>query len=351
MLKENKNSSVSRTREIKAAVRAYKTASAEILKNGGAGALSRAASLCPVLCTGARSASKNISAHASLPFFKGAEEEAFSLAEAFLESGEKANEQGLCAFLALKGKLYGSITLSLLPDALFAAIFLRIARLTAGGEEEGLSALIFAAESLHFIDFSRVFLAFSSVASIFSEENAAVFKHCDEKTKFKYISALLSLCKSEGRGAEEMACELVRTANVRGVHAGELLFKKRAYVPRVYALCLAFISLLVTAVYFFACGRSVFALATAPAALFACYGMVKEILSVCFKYAGSDGLMRMSAERAKGEKAVVAIMSIITGRESDGELFERLENFYLSEENPNRFYAIDRKSTRLNSSH
>ena len=92
MLKENKNSSVSRTREIKAAVRAYKTASAEILKNGGAGALSRAASLCPVLCTGARSSSKNIAAHASLPFFKGAEEEAFSLAEAFLESGEKAND-------------------------------------------------------------------------------------------------------------------------------------------------------------------------------------------------------------------------------------------------------------------
>jgi cyclic beta-1,2-glucan synthetase len=33
-------------------------------------------------------------------------------------------------------------------------------------------------------------------------------------------------------------------------------------------------------------------------------------------------------------------MSIITGKESDGELFNRLEDFYLAEQNPNRFYAI-----------
>ncbi|MBQ9746236.1 MAG: hypothetical protein IJW21_05385, partial [Clostridia bacterium] len=96
----------------------------------------------------------------------------------------------------------------------------------------------------------------------------------------------------------------------------------------------------ITTIYFLLSGGNIFIFLTMPAAALACYGMVKELLSLCFRHAGGDGLMRLCAERARKEKAVVAVMSILSGKESDGELFERLENFYLSEENENRFYAI-----------
>jgi len=339
MLKNNIVSASVYAAEINSAARAYRHASARILARGEGGEPGRAASLCDALCMRAKSAAKNIYAYKNLPA-PGGKAEAFMLAETFLERDGEANEANLCSCLASYGKKYDSVTLAVLPDALFAAAFVRISKIVCSGEEKGLAHLIHTAERLHFIDFSRVFLAFSATVQTFSSENTRVFEACDDKTKFKYISALLELCKKEGRAEAEMAEEIVQNANVRQIHIGELLFDKKVYVPRIYAVCLIFSTLLIAALYFLLCVRNIFALVTLPAAAIASYGMVKEILSVCFKYAGGDGLMRMSAVRARGEKAVVAVMSIITGRESDGELFERLENFYLSEENPNRFYAI-----------
>ena len=339
MLKSNTVSAAAYTRKVKEAARAYKKASARVAFGEGEHALFEAAALCPVLCMRAKSAVKSIESYKFLPAEEG-EAKAFALAEGFLENGGGPSEESLCKFLSSAGGKYDGITLALLPEAIFCAVFLGISRRVCAAEGEGLPHLIQFAEKLNFIDFSRVFLAFSASVHVFSAEKAGVFAACDDKTKFKYVSALISLCKKEGRGEQEMASELVHRADALGVHTGELLFAKKAYVPRTYTLCLVFFTFLISLLYFLLCGRDVFAILTLPAAAIACYGMVKELLSVCFKYAGGDGLMRLGQGASKKEKAVVAVMSIITGRESDGELFERLENFYLSEENENRFYAI-----------
>jgi cyclic beta-1,2-glucan synthetase len=250
------------------------------------------------------------------------------------------DEERLVAFLGSRGKSFSSVTLSLLPDVLFTAAFKNISRLLIEGDAEDICDAISAAEKLQFIDFTRVFLTFSASAQIFSVENAGVFKNCDEKTKIKYIAALIDKCNKEGREECELAEELLARANSRGAHIGELLFEKKKYVGRVYAVCLALTVALICIIYFLLCGRGALAIITLPAAALSCYGMSKELLSLCFKHAGGDGLLRMNAATAQKERAVIAIMSIITGAEGDGELFERLENFYLSEECENRFYAV-----------
>jgi len=338
VLKRNTVPAFSYAGEIRSDIRAYKKASARIFSRGGGGALYRAAAASPALLLRAQSAAKNIASYRELPE-SGGEAEAFLLAREFIRGGE-VSEERLLAFLSSRGLGFSAVTLSLLPDALFAVAFARITRLTCEGREEGLDLAMLAAEKLQFIDFTRIFLAFSSSVQIFSAEKAGVFKDCDDKTKLKYISALVSLCKKEGRGEEEMARELTARADARGAHVGELLFEKKAYIGRVYAVCLALTVLLVSAIYFLICGRNIWTLITLPAASISVYCMAKELLSLCFKHAGGDGLMRMSAHVARKEKAVVAIMSIITGGAGDGELFERLESFYLSEENGNRFYVI-----------
>lgn len=336
MLKRNTVPASSYAGEIRSDARAYQKASARIFSLGGGGALYRAAASAPALIQRARGAAKNIASYRELPS-DGSDAEVFLIAREFI-GGEEISEERLIAFLALRGGAFSSVTLSLLPDALFAVVFARITRLTCDGREEGLDRAMLAAEKLQFIDFTRIFLSFSASVQIFSAEKAGVFKDCDDKTKLKYISALLSLCKKEGREEEEMARELAARADTRGAHVGELLFTEKAHVGRVYAACLALTVLLVSAIYFLVCGRNIWALLTLPAAAISVYGMAKEVLALCFRSAGGDGLMRMSAQAARKEKAVVAIMSIITG--NDGELFERLEDFYLSEENDNRFYAI-----------
>lgn len=326
-------------RKIRSDTAEYKKAAAKILSLGDGGWLCRAAAASEALCLRARLSAKNIASYGEIPTH-GGEAEVFLLASDFAENEREMSEEKLISFLASRGKAFSSVTLSLLPDALFAAAFARLTRLICEQNEHGIPEVMLMLEKLRFVDFTRIFLAFSVSVGIFSREKAGVFKDCDDKTKLKYISALVYLCKKEGRGEEELARELTETAEARNVHVGELLFPVKKYVGRVYAVCLSLTVLLVSLIYFLLCGRDMPALITLPAAAVACYGVAKEIFALCLRRAGGEGLMRMGAHVARGEKAVVAIMSILSGGESDGELFERLENFCISEENENRFYAV-----------
>ncbi|MBQ8404764.1 MAG: hypothetical protein IJX55_10160 [Clostridia bacterium] len=320
--------------ELRHSAARYRAASADILKSGEESELYYAATLCRALCGRAKSTAKNMAFYAR--FASG--EAARALAEDFCDFAKEISEGELRTFLAERGEKYDSITLTLLPDMIFAVLFIKISALVCRGESEGLPFLLRGAERLRFIDFSRVFLDFSVTNALFATESAGVWKDCDRKTKFKYIEELLSLALKEGKSEREMAFLVLKKADELGVHIGELLVEKNTALPRLYCVCLAVATFLVTLIYFLLCDANIFVLLTLPAASVACYGMAKELLAFCFKYAGGDGLMRLSGEKVRAEKAVIAIMSIISG--NDGEIFERLENFYLADENENRFYAV-----------
>ncbi len=192
------------TAKIEMHIKAYKKACSRT--DAESPELRRARILAPTLCLRAKSAKKNIASYGEL---SGKDARAFLLAEEFLSSGATVGEEELLVFLAEKGEKFGAVMLSLLPDAIFASIFANISRLFCKGEGEEISRYIFAAEKLRFIDFTRIFLAFSSSVHIFSQEKCGIFLWCDDKTKLKYISALVTLCKKEGRGEEELAKDLV----------------------------------------------------------------------------------------------------------------------------------------------
>jgi hypothetical protein len=132
MLKSNTVLSAPYAKEIISAARAYKAASAKITSQGACGELGRAAVLCPSIYSGARAAAKNIAYRKLLPAENG-KAEVFSLAEEFFESGAEMSEAKLCDFLASRGKKMGSVTLSLLPEALFGTISVRLSRLVCMG--------------------------------------------------------------------------------------------------------------------------------------------------------------------------------------------------------------------------
>jgi cyclic beta-1,2-glucan synthetase len=325
-------------KEILLAAEKYRRASKRILNCGENESLRYAATLSYELCLRAKSAARNID-----DFEKRDGTElvrARALMESYVESAEKINESTLCAYLFSTGEKYGSVTLSALPHVLFAVMFLKISDLVYGEEEGALAHLLHSVKRLNFIDFTRIFFDLSATDAIFSSEHAGVYPHCDLKTKEKYIEKLLELAKKEGRSEAETASRIVHRANGTGVHVGQLLFEKNSAVPKIYSLCLCFITLALAAIYFLLCELNLFVLLVLPCAAISCYSAVKELLALCFKYAGGDGLMRLDGKMVKEEKAVVAIMSIISGAEGDEELFERIENFYVAEENPNRFYAI-----------
>ncbi len=320
--------------ELRQAAAKYRAASAGILKSGEESELYYAATLSRALCARAKSTAKNIAFYER--FDSG--ETAKKLALGFCDAEKEVSEAALRAFLKEKGDKYDSVTLTLLPDMVFTVLFTRMSALMCRGESTGISALLRGAERLRFIDFSRIFLDFSLTNALFATESAGVWESCDRKTKFKYIEELLSLAQREEKSEREMAFLVLKKADELGVHIGELLIQKNTAVPRLYCVCLALATFLVTLIYFLLCKANIFVLLTLPAAAVACYGMIKELLAFCFKYAGGDGLMRLAGEKVRSEKAVIAIMSIISG--NDGEIFERLENFYLADENENRFYAI-----------
>ena len=196
MPQENEVSAVTYKIAVKSAARAYRKASARIIAGGGEGELYRAAALCPALCLRARSAYENIAAYKFLPSGGGERAEVFCLAAEFFESGEELSEAKIFAFLSSRGKKFGSITLSVLPDALFAEAFLRISQSVCESRAEGLSRLLRSAENLSFIDFSRVFLTFSVSAEVFAD---SLNSQAASPLSFAYLSAkALAVLRPDG---------------------------------------------------------------------------------------------------------------------------------------------------------
>lgn len=326
-------------KEVGKRVRNFQIKSKQILSSNREDSVYYAASICKNLCARAQNSAKKISLYKELP--KGEQKSiAWEIASEFIENSVEMTESALCAFLSSKRKKYDSITLSVLADMIFIVIFEKISFLVCAEREDGLSFLLRAADRIKFIDFSRIFLSFSSTDAVFSSEKADVYRHCDRKTKFEYIAELIMLCKKEKKAENEKALEILKEADRKNIHVGELILKKNPLVAGIYLSCLCLMTIIISVLYLIACDFSVISFFVFPGIVISVYSLVKQILSLCFKNAGNDGLPRLYGDKVKKEKAVIAIMSILYGRERDGELFERLENFYLSDENSNRFYAL-----------
>lgn len=329
-------SSVLKT-ELLLAAKNYRSAAKKLRAEGVGGALYHAVVGEKSLYLRALDTAKNIYSYRWVYGGEHGLADAVKLISDYLECAESIS---FLDYLKELGKKYESPVLSTLPDVMYALIFEKISECVCSGKEEKLYLYLSLSENLSHIDFTKLFLDFSFTSERFCAEKSGVYRNCDNKTKLKYVAQLCELAKKEGKSEREKAVEIVKNADVRGVHIGELLFTKKKTIPLIYSICLIFMTAMIAAIYFLLCQRNIFALfAVVPVAI-SCYGAVKDLLSICFKYAGGDGLMRMDRESASSQKAVVAIMSIICGAEKDDDLFKRLENFYLADENPNRFYAI-----------
>ncbi len=325
--------------EISESAKRFKDSAKRILRENDGGALYHAASVYKKLCSQANNSLKRITYFSKLTSEKDICD-SLELACNMVNAKTEISEKGICAFLGKRGERYDSATLSVLSDMLFAVMFKRIADSVSRIKEEELSYLLHGIERLRFIDFSRIFFAFSATEEIFSMEKAGYYPHCDRKTKFMYITELLDICKKEKKSEREKANELLALADERKVHIGTLLLKRNSSVGRIYALCLLSLTALFSILFLLLCQLHVMAFVVLPGVAVAVYGAIKQLLELCFKFAGNDGLPRLAGKKVKDEKAIIAIMSMICGGKSDKQLFERLENFYLADENPNRLYAV-----------
>ena len=327
-------------KKILQAEKEFRIKSSKVLAKEENGILYYTATMASSLCTRAKSAAKNISFYKEIPAIDDKISIAEKIASDFLEVMDEMSEKKLCIFFESRKRKYDSITLAVFQPVLFAQIFFRIKNAFDERKTEETSFLIRCADRMKFIDFSRIFLSFSITNELLTAEKADIYRYCDRKTKFEYISEIVSLSQKEKKSEKQKVKELLLEADRKNIHIGEVIMRKNPLVVRIYCICLAFMTIVASLLYFVLCGFDISCFVVFPAVILSVYNLVKQILALCFKNAGNDGLPRLCGEKVRHEKAVIAIMSILNGAKDDGELFERLENFYLSDENPNRFYAL-----------
>lgn len=339
-------------KRIKKTIRYYKRASMKIERENDAPFFSYAARDSEKLISRARRALFAIRAYKNLPCDDDGKIAALGISESIIDFSDDIKEENIIKCLSEMGKLYDSATLSVLPEFIFLALFERIANAVITREENSrLGAFLRNTERLRFIDFFRIFLMFSVTDKIFSNEKAKVYPDCDRSTKFSYISFVEDSARKRGESEESTARDILKRADDEGVHVGALILQKDSGVAKIYTFCLILITFLISLIYFFLCDLTPFALLILPGVALSVYMTVKELLVLCFKSAGNDFLPRLYGEKVKNERAVIAVMTILCGKEHDTEIFDRIENFYLVDENKNRFYAVvcnlpdaDRKS-------
>ncbi len=181
------------------------------------------------------------------------------------------------------------------------------------------------------IDFSAVFFAFSEVERIFMKEAVGVYQHSDDATRNLYHMRLARL--AEKKNADPLACaqEIIEDANQKGTHIGALLSPQRGIFPKLYFHSLFGLIFSFLALAIIKNGIGLWNLLLLPLLFFSSYSVSKLIASSLFSSKGENALPKIiSGEALEKTKTLVCIATFLYGEEKDGKIFDKLEDFYLT---------------------
>lgn len=197
--------------------------------------------------------------------------------------------------------------------------------------------------SISEMNFSAYFFAFSEVERIFCEENADVYRNVDAATKNLYHARLRRLTKREKSDPFEAARKIVESANQKQTHIGSILPPYRGADTRLYVSALFTLS--IALLFLFAClnGAGYWNLVLLLPIAFPIYAFSKIALEPVFSRRGERTLPRLTkGDVLEQTRVLVSVATFLFGEEKDGKIFDRLEDFYLTnrERGENTVFAV-----------
>ena len=243
------------------------------------------------------------------------------------------SEKALKETLMKNGREYEDEELSLLAPFLISAsaeLYLQ-----TGGSEHLQTIL-----AVSRLDFSEIFFSFSKVEKIFLSEAAGVYANSTASTKYLYHRRLASYAKRTGADPIPMARTIVAKANEKNTHIGEVLPKICTGGGRYFVfLCLMTAALLSVILLTDGAGLWNFVLlllAAIPVFSFAEIWVSPFFVGLGEKYLPS---LARGAEMEQ-TRVLVATATFLYGEEKDRAVFDKLEDFYLTNGAPNVAFAV-----------
>ena len=268
----------------------------------------------------------------ALPLEKDGVPHLYGLLRAFLaENG--FSEKGLKETLLANGMEYEDGELSLLAPFLISAC----AELYLQTKEQAHLQTILSVGRL---DFTEIFFSFSKVEKIFLSEAVGVYANSTSATRHLYHRRLSAYAKRTGVDPIPAARSVVAKANEKNTHIGEILPKVTAGGVRYFVfLFLMTASLLSVILWTDDAGPwnvLLILLAAIPVFSFAEIWVSPFFTDMGEKYLPALG----KGEEMEQTKVLVSIATFLYGEEKDKTVFDKLEDFYLTNGASNISFAV-----------
>lgn len=186
--------------------------------------------------------------------------------------------------------------------------------------------------SLDNVDFDKIYLDFTKTHLIFGREAAGVYSKCSRDTIYNYDEMLILKY-----GADEIsnAGKIVQTADEKGEHIGKFLTMENGNEGKAY-----FWLLFVLSFCLFSLEAVISDFLVALISLPVIYALAKEI-AVMFYERKNHFLPRIvSGPELDKTKCVVSITTLLCGEKNDKQIFDGLEDYFLTNRQDNFVFAV-----------
>ena len=194
--------------------------------------------------------------------------------------------------------------------------------------------------SLGEIDFSGIFFSFSRIEKIFLSEAVGVYADSDMETKYLYHERLARYACETEQDPILAAKQIVAAANEKNTHIGEIL-PNRKEGGGFYFFFLLLMTTALMCVFLLMNGAGFWNFLLAIFALVPIYSFSKIWLAPFFADAGEKRLPALCRGEAMDKTGVlVSIATFLYGEEKDQIIFDKLEDFYLTNGAENIAFAV-----------
>ena len=256
----------------------------------------------------------------------------YRLIQAFLlERG--FSEQCLKETLRKNGREYEDAELSLLAPFLISAsaeLYLQTR------ESVHLQTILTVSR----MDFSEIFFSFSKVERIFLTEAAGIYANSTIATRHLYHRRLSAYAKRTGKEPIPTARTVVARANEKNTHIGEVLPKVCAGGGR-YFIFLGLMTAALLSVILLTDGAGLWNLVLLLLAAIPVFSFAEIWVSPFFVGMGEKYLPSLArGAEMEQTRVLVSTATFLYGEEKDKAVFDKLEDFYLTNGAPNVAFAV-----------
>lgn len=194
--------------------------------------------------------------------------------------------------------------------------------------------------SLCSIDFTEIFFSFSKIEKIFLSEAVGVYADNTIETKYLYHERLARYACEMEKDPVLAAKQIVAAANEKNTHIGEVLSNRREG-GGLYFLCLILMTTALMCVFFLMNGAGFWNLLLGVLAFVPLFSFSKIWLDPFFADAGEKTLPALCrGETMEKTRVLVSVATFLYGEEKDKIIFDKLEDFYLTNGAENIAFAV-----------